>query len=41
MKLSFPISTFNAHAYFFAVSEKRLQEDMQKILRITHELVNN
>jgi len=30
MKLCFPISTFNAHAYFFAISEKLLHEKMQK-----------
>jgi len=30
MKLSFPISPFNVHAYFFAISEKRLHEIMQK-----------
>jgi len=30
MKLSFPISTFNAHTYFFAISEKRLHENKQK-----------
>jgi len=35
MKLSFPISTFNAHTYCFAISEKRLHENMQKTLRIT------
>jgi len=27
MKLSFPISTLNAHTYFFAISEKRLHEN--------------
>jgi len=27
MKLSFPISTFNAHMYFFARSEKLLHEN--------------
>jgi len=41
MKLSFPISTFNAHTYFFAISEKRLHENMQKTLRTTHNLFNN
>jgi len=30
MKLSFPISTFNAHTYFFAISKKTLHENMQK-----------
>jgi len=30
MKLSFVISTFNDHAYFFVISEKRLHENMQK-----------
>jgi len=30
MKLSFPVSTFNAHTYFFVISEKRLHENMQK-----------
>jgi len=30
MKLSFPVSTFNAHKYFLAISEKRLDENMQK-----------
>jgi len=35
MKLSFPISTFNAHTYFFAKSEKRLHENKQKTLRTT------
>jgi len=41
MKLSFPISTFNAHAYFFAISEKLLHEKMQKTLRTTQNLFNN
>jgi len=35
MKLSFPISTFNAHTYFFARSEKLLHENEQKTLRTT------
>jgi len=35
MKLSFPISAFKAHTYFFAISEKRLHENMQKTLRTT------
>jgi len=30
MKLSFPVSTFNAHTYFFAISENLLHENMQK-----------
>jgi len=30
MKLSFPISTFNAHTYFFAISEKLLHDNMKK-----------
>jgi len=30
MELSFPISTFNAHTYFFARSEKLLHENKQK-----------
>jgi len=38
MKLSFLISTFNAHTYFFAISEKRLHENMQKILRTTQSI---
>jgi len=41
MKLSFPISTFNVHTYFFAISEKRLHENMQKTLRTTLNLFNN
>jgi len=41
MKLSFPISTFNAHTYFFAISKKRLHENMHKTLRITHNLFSN
>jgi len=41
MKLRFPVSTFNAHAYFCAISEKRLHENMQKILRTTQNLFNN
>jgi len=28
MKLSFPVSTFTAYTYFFAISEKRLYENM-------------
>jgi len=30
MKLSFPVSTFNAHTHLFAISEKLLHENMQK-----------
>ena len=30
MKLSFPVSIFNAHIYFFAISVKRLHENLQK-----------
>jgi len=30
MKVSFPVSTFNAHTYFFTISEKLLHENMQK-----------
>jgi len=30
MKSSFLISAFNAHTYFFAISEKLLHENMQK-----------
>jgi len=33
MKLSFPISIFNAHTYLFAISENRLHENVQKTLR--------
>jgi len=40
MKLGFPISIFNAHTYFFAISEKVSHENMQKTLRITHNLFN-
>jgi len=36
MKLScFPISAFNAHAYFFAISGKLLHENMQETQRTT------
>jgi len=38
MKLCFPISTFNAHAHFFAISEKLLHENMQKTLRIAQNM---
>ena len=38
MTLSFLVSTFNAHTYFFAISEKHSHENMQKILRTTHNL---
>jgi len=41
MKLSFPISTFNAHTHFFARFEKLLHENMQKELRTTKNLFNN
>jgi len=41
MKLSFAISTFNAHTYFFARSENLLQENKQKTLRTTKNLFNN
>jgi len=30
MKLSFPISSLNAHTYFFPISEKRLHEISKK-----------
>jgi len=30
MKLSFPISIFNAYTYFFAIGKKLLHENMQK-----------
>jgi len=40
MKLSLPISTFNAHPYLIAISEKRLHESMQKTLR-PHNLFSN
>jgi len=40
MKLCFPISTCNAHTYFFAISE-RLHEKMQKTLRTTQNFFNN
>jgi len=41
MKLSFPVSTFNAHTYFFVRSEKLLHENKQKTLRTTKNLFNN
>jgi len=41
MKLSFPISAFNTHTYFFARSEKLLYENKQKTLRTTKNLINN
>jgi len=41
MKLSFPVSTFNTHGYFFAISEKRLHENTQKTLRTTQNLFHN
>jgi len=40
MKLSFLASTFNAHTYFFTISEKLPHENMQKILRTTRNLFN-
>jgi len=40
MKLSFPVSTFNTHTYFFAISEKLLHKNMQKALRTTQNLFN-
>jgi len=40
-KLSFLISAFNAHTYFFAISEKVLHENMRKTLRTTQNLFNN
>jgi len=42
MKLSFSVSTFNAHTYFFARSEQLLHENKQKTLRTTNNnLFNN
>jgi len=41
IKLGFPISTFNAHTYFVARSEKRLHENKQKTLITTNNLFNN
>jgi len=41
MKLSFPVSIFNAHTYLFAISEKRLHENVQKTQRTTHNVFNN
>jgi len=41
MKLSVPISTFNAHTYFLARSEKLLHENKQKTPRTTKNLFNN
>jgi len=40
-EIKFPYSAFNAHTYFFAISEKLLHENMQKTLRSTHNLFNN
>jgi len=40
-KLSFAISTFNAHTYCFARSEKLLHENRQKALRTTNNLFND
>jgi len=39
MKLCFPVSTFNAHTYFFAMSEKRLHQNMQKTRRTTQSVL--
>ena len=41
MKSNFPVTTFNAHTYFFAISEKFLHENKQKTLRTTKNLCNN
>jgi len=41
MKSSFLISAFNAHTYFFAISENLLHENMQKTPRTTQNLFNN
>ena len=41
MKLSFPVSTFDAHMYFFAISEKRCMKICKKTLRTTQKLFNN
>jgi len=41
MKLSFAISTFNAHTFFFARSEKLWHENKQKAQRTTNNLFNN
>jgi len=41
MKFSFPVSIFNAHMYFFAISEKLLHENMYKTLATTHNLFTN
>jgi len=35
MRLGFLVSTFNAHTYILAISEKLSHENMQKILRTT------
>jgi len=40
MKLGFPVSTFNAYTYFFAISEKLLHDNMYKIRRTTQNLFN-
>jgi len=40
MKFSFSISTFNEHAYFFAISKKILHENMQRTLRTTKNVFN-
>jgi len=41
VKLSFLVSTFNAHTYFFAISEKLLHQNMYKTLRTTQNSFNN
>ena len=38
MKLSFPVGTFYAYTYFFAISEKLLHENMHNTLRTTQNL---
>jgi len=40
MKLSFPVSTFNAHTYVFAISEKLCMKICKKTLRTTKNLFN-
>jgi len=37
----FALPPADAHAYFFAIAEKLLHENMQKTLRTTHNLFNN
>jgi len=41
MKLSFSVSTFNAHTHLFAISENLFHQNMQKTLRTTQRLFNN